>query len=107
MARRTEDERGDPGAPDDREESVGLVGAAVRAPLSQGRDGSFPLELEGDDLAEPHHVERVRGEPVESAVHAPTTTHIEPKPVATGECTVEVVEGEPACPDDTGGSTRH
>ena len=40
----------------------GLVGAAVRAPLSQGRDGSLPLELDGDDLAEPHVPEEARGD---------------------------------------------
>jgi hypothetical protein len=75
----------------------GLVGAAVRAPLSQGRDGSLPLELDGDDLAEPHVPEEARGEPIEPVLHAPTTTHIEPRPVATGECTVETMERVPLC----------
>lgn len=92
--------------PEDDQEThtVGLIGAAEHAPLSQGRDGSFPLQLEGDDLAEPPEdkpEERlVRGEPTEPLIHAPTTTHIEPRPVATGECTVEVTEGESPCREE-------
>lgn len=99
------------GPPDDErrrpaegERSVGLIGAAVHAPLSQGRDGSFPLELEGDDLAEPFapdfEHELIRGEPIEPVIHAPTTDHIEPRPVATGECTVLVLEGESPCVEE-------
>ncbi|MDP2305146.1 MAG: hypothetical protein Q8P18_03885 [Pseudomonadota bacterium] len=83
--------------------SVGLIGAAVRAPLSQGRDGSFPLELEGDDLTEPPGPTRVRGEPTEPTVHSPTSNHVEPRPVATGECTVEVVGGESPCEEEEDG----
>ena len=44
--------------------------------------------------------QEVRGAPVEPVLHAPTTTHIEPRPVATGECTVETVAGEPLCDDE-------
>ncbi|MES2643630.1 MAG: hypothetical protein V4850_29360 [Myxococcota bacterium] len=88
--------------PHEEERGVGLIGAAVHAPLSQGRDGSFPFELDGDDLTEPpdEQPERVRGEPTEPALHSPTTTHIEPRPVATGECTVEVIGGESPCEEE-------
>ena len=87
-----------PERPEEHEDhGPGLIGAAVRAPLSQGRDGSFPVELEGDDLAEPHTPKEVRGEPTEPVIPAPTTDHIEPRPVATGECTVESVDRWPLC----------
>lgn len=78
---------------DDTEPENVVVGAAVRAPLSQGRDGSFPVEVEGVDLTLPTREDRrdVRGAPTESTTHSPTTTHIEERPVATGETTVEDV----------------
>jgi hypothetical protein len=77
---------------------IGLIGAAEGAPLSQGRDGSLPVELEGTDVTEPPPAdEPVAGEPTEPEIHAPTTTHVEPRPVATGECTVEDLEGRPLC----------
>jgi len=94
MRRRAEDD-GDTreGARDPR--MGGLVGAAERAPLTQGRDASVPLELEGDDLTAPPETPRmVRGAPTEPALHAPTTTEVDPLPVATGEPTVETLEGE-------------
>jgi len=106
MQRRTERTEGPGGArgasgaangEDEADHGPGLVGAAVRAPLSQGRDGSLPLELDGDDLTEPHVPEEAHGEPIEPVLHAPTTTHIEPRPVATGECTVETVDRVPVC----------
>jgi hypothetical protein len=90
--------------PPEEERGIGLIGAAVHAPLSQGRDGSFPFELDGDDLTEPptadERRDRVRGEPTEPALHSPTTTHIEPRPLATGECTVEVIGGESPCEEE-------
>ncbi len=85
---------------DDADRGVGLIGAAEGAPLSQGRDGSLPVEFDGVDIAVPEVPERIRGEPVEPALHAPTTDHVEPLPVATGECTVEVVEGESPCREE-------
>ncbi len=100
MKRRGDDADADLGAREreDPERAGGLVGAAVRAPLTQGRDASFPLELEGDDLAEPPEEQRiVRGEPTEPVIHAPTTTVLDPRPVATGECTIEDLWGHPLC----------
>lgn len=89
MKRRPEDRR----AEDAEDHENVVVGAAVRAPLSQGREGSFPVELEGVDLTLPADEDRrdVRGAPTEATTHAPTTTHIEERPVATGETTVEDV----------------
>jgi hypothetical protein len=88
---------------EDPPRGVGAVGAAEGAPLSQGLGGSLPLPLDGEDLTNPVVEEKVRGEPVEPLFHAPTTTEIDPLPVATGECTVEVVEaGHPrsGCPEE-------
>lgn len=79
----------------------GLFGAAEGAPLTQGRNGSLPLELDGDDLTvPPEAAETERGAPTEPLVHAPTTVRVDPLPVATGEPTVETVEGAPILPED-------
>lgn len=81
-----EDDRGIPG----------LVGAAVGAPLSQGREGSIPLEVGGFDLTVPAEEDDVvvRGEPTEPTLHSPTTRQVERQPLATGEVTVEDVDAD-------------
>lgn len=78
---------------DDDKRGIGLVGAAERAPLTQGKDGSIPVALETDeeDLTVPDATE-VDGEPTERQdVPSPIAEEAEDRPVPTGERTIERV----------------
>jgi hypothetical protein len=78
---------------DDDKRGLGLVGAAERAPLTQGKDGSIPVTLEDDDddLTRPDPTE-VDGAPTERQdIPSPIAEAPEEQPVPTGEKTIERV----------------